>query len=99
MKYKKIGIIADNSRPETHLIAEELAQILSKAAECRVVTTSNENLDLLIVLGGDGFLLHTIHSFFENIPLIYGINYGSVGFLMNDRNRYENIINHIESAE
>lgn len=39
--------------------------------------------DLIIVVGGDGELLHSLHKYMHlNIPF-YGINSGSVGFLMN----------------
>jgi len=43
-----------------------------------------EEADVLITLGGDGFMLETMHTYLEvGIP-IYGIHFGSVGFLMND---------------
>ena len=39
--------------------------------------------DVIIALGGDGFMLETLHKHFKhNIP-IYGINRGTVGFLLN----------------
>jgi NAD+ kinase len=45
-----------------------------------------ENADILIVVGGDGELLHAIHRYMSlNIPF-YGINSGSIGFLMNTPN-------------
>lgn len=40
--------------------------------------------DIVVALGGDGFLLQTLHRLMgRNIP-VYGMNLGSVGFLMND---------------
>lgn len=40
--------------------------------------------DILIPLGGDGFMLETMHAYLDaKIPL-YGIHCGSVGFLMNE---------------
>lgn len=39
--------------------------------------------DYFIVLGGDGFMLRTLHQFLPHQKPIYGINYGSVGFLLN----------------
>lgn len=38
-----------------------------------------------IVLGGDGFMLHTLHTMLDDERVIpaYGINCGTVGFLMN----------------
>lgn len=42
--------------------------------------------ELIIVIGGDGTLLHALHQYMHlNIPF-YGINAGSLGFLMNDLN-------------
>lgn len=47
-----------------------------------------EEADAVVVLGGDGFLLQTLHSMLdrERIVPVYGVNLGTVGFLMN-RNR------------
>jgi NAD+ kinase len=42
------------------------------------------DVDVIIVIGGDGTLLHALHNYMhKNVPF-YGINAGSVGFLMND---------------
>ena len=42
-----------------------------------------EKADIIIPIGGDGFLLKNLHNYNElNIPF-FGINYGSIGFLMN----------------
>lgn len=43
-----------------------------------------EESDLIIVIGGDGSMLHALHKYMDlDIPF-YGINSGSVGFLMNN---------------
>ena len=54
-------------------------------------------VDIVIMLGGDGFALRTIHKFIHFNPKFYGINYGTFGFLMNnksilDSDNFENII-------
>ncbi len=41
-----------------------------------------EETSTVVALGGDGFLLHTLHSL-HNSKRIYGINCGGLGFLMN----------------
>ncbi len=42
-----------------------------------------EEAEVIVALGGDGFVLHCLHEYMKyNIP-IYGINRGTVGFLMN----------------
>lgn len=43
-----------------------------------------EEADVIIALGGDGLMLATLHSVLDNPKPIYGMNRGSVGFLMND---------------
>ena len=43
-----------------------------------------ERASVIVALGGDGFMLQTLHTFLgRNVP-IYGMNFGSVGFLMNE---------------
>ena len=43
-----------------------------------------EQADVIVALGGDGFMLQTLHRFMKNRIPIYGMNRGSVGFLMNE---------------
>ena len=46
-----------------------------------------DNGDVIVVLGGDGFMLEAIKSHMsQNLPL-FGLNYGSIGFLMNSTNK------------
>lgn len=45
-----------------------------------------ETADVIVALGGDGFMLQTLHRFMESGTPIYGMNRGTVGFLMNDFN-------------
>ncbi|TNM65141.1 NAD kinase [Aliirhizobium smilacinae] len=40
--------------------------------------------DIIVALGGDGFMLQTLHETITSGPRVYGMNRGSVGFLMND---------------
>ncbi|MPT48195.1 MAG: NAD kinase [Sphingobium sp.] len=44
------------------------------------------NADMLIVLGGDGFMLQMLHKMLENrrVMPVFGMNLGTVGFLMNE---------------
>jgi len=39
---------------------------------------------VIVALGGDGFMLQTLHAFLGREKPIYGMNFGSIGFLMND---------------
>lgn len=43
-----------------------------------------EQADVIVALGGDGFMLETLHRFMDQGTPIYGMNRGSIGFLMNE---------------
>jgi len=43
-----------------------------------------EEAEVIVALGGDGFMLQTLHRFMDLRVPVYGMNRGSVGFLMND---------------
>ena len=43
-----------------------------------------EDADYIVALGGDGFILKSLHNYMKLNKPIYGMNFGSVGFLMND---------------
>lgn len=43
-----------------------------------------DEADTIIALGGDGLMLQTLHHFINSDKPIYGMNRGSVGFLMNE---------------
>jgi len=45
---------------------------------------SLEEAEAIVVLGGDGFMLHALHTYMERGLPIYGMNRGTVGFLMNE---------------
>ena len=47
--------------------------------------TEAELADIIIPIGGDGILLKSLHDFNELNKPFFGINYGSVGFLMNSK--------------
>ena len=42
-----------------------------------------EEAEVIVALGGDGFMLETLHRFMTRGTAIYGMNRGSVGFLLN----------------
>ena len=46
------------------------------------ILTPNKS-NLFIVIGGDGFMLHSIKKFYKYKKPFYGINSGNYGFLMN----------------
>ena len=88
-KFEKIAIIHQSTAESTQ-IAEQLRKCFS--------SVTPENSDLIIVIGGDGSLLHALHNYMGlNIPF-YGINSGSVGFLMNNFH-IENFFTNIQQAK
>lgn len=66
--------------------------------EQRYTNTSPEEADVLVPLGGDGFMLQTLHRHMELDKPIYGMRAGSVGFLLNEA-RVDNLLDRIVAAE
>ncbi|HEC91322.1 MAG TPA: NAD kinase, partial [Alphaproteobacteria bacterium] len=62
--------------PEAQEAAGRLAEIYP--------TVEAAKADVIVALGGDGFMLHTLHKFMDLEKPIFGMNRGSVGFLMNE---------------
>ncbi len=46
--------------------------------------SARDEADVIVALGGDGFMLQTLHESMDGPQSIYGMNRGSVGFLMNN---------------
>ena len=57
-----------------------------------------ENADIIVALGGDGFMLQTLHSTEHLAAPVYGMNRGTVGFLMNKYNEND-LVERLEAAE
>ncbi len=64
---------------DTPEAVEACARLNARYAGCEP-----ERAELIVALGGDGFMLETLHRFMPRRLPIYGMNRGSVGFLMND---------------
>jgi len=61
----------------------EAAQAAASELRRRYGVTNPGEADVVVPLGGDGFMLETLHRFVgEGVP-IFGMHRGSVGFLMN----------------
>ncbi|MEM1052419.1 MAG: NAD kinase [Pseudomonadota bacterium] len=56
--------------------------------------------DAAVVLGGDGFMLHTLHKMLDSRRIVpaYGMNRGTVGFLMNRYDNRANVTRRLEKA-
>ena len=64
----------------------------------RYGSVSAEEADVLVALGGDGMMLETLHRSLPSAKPIYGMNRGSVGFLMNDYHE-EDLVERVAAAE
>ena len=51
--------------------------------EKRLIISSIAKSDVILVLGGDGFMLQTLKKFYKYKKPFYGVNTGNYGFLMN----------------
>ena len=74
-KFERIAFVASDV-PE----AVEARKALIK----RYGKTDPADADAIVALGGDGLMLQTLHRFINDKIPTYGMNRGSVGFLMND---------------
>jgi len=74
--------------------AEEARAVLAQ----RYGSAPLEQADVIVALGGDGFMLSTLYATQElDIP-VYGMNRGTVGFLMNEY-REDDLIERLNAAE
>ncbi len=89
MEFKTIGFVA------------------SRHAEAKAALKALKNLydhvdpgkaDVVVALGGDGFMLRALHEQMERGTPVYGMNRGSVGFLMNEY-REDDLVARLERAE
>jgi NAD+ kinase len=71
----KIAIVASETE-EAKLAARQLAE--------RYGDVPLGDADVVVALGGDGLMLQTMHQLMGSGKPIFGMNRGSVGFLMND---------------
>jgi NAD+ kinase len=71
--------------PHVAFVASEAepAQQALKELRTRYGTIEPQRADVVVPLGGDGFMLETLHRFVASGKPIFGMHRGSVGFLMN----------------
>jgi NAD+ kinase len=97
MRPKTIGLIAHTGKEGVAELTRTLASELERAKlivlletetaalaglpDGRSVADLGREADLLVVLGGDGTILHTVGQLRENIKPVFGINMGALGFL------------------
>jgi len=81
MKIRKAGIILKKGFKKPREIGEEVINWFSEKGVKTVIDKVTKDLDILIILGGDGTLLHIADKASRYQIPVMGINLGGLGFL------------------
>ena len=74
MTHKKLAFLSSDL-PEASSVREKL---IARYGNC-----SPTEADVIVAIGGDGFMLETLRTTLDRNAAIFGMNCGTVGFLMN----------------
>jgi NAD+ kinase len=88
-RFDKVAFVA-SSTPE--------AQEAEAALRAHYTSVEPDEADVVVALGGDGLMLQTLHRFMGTGKPIYGMNKGSVGFLMNEFGT-DDLLKRLDEAE
>src|SRR3989337_1853891 len=88
-RFSKIAFVASDTKE---------AEAARKALAGRYGTVAPASADAIVALGGDGLMLQTMHRHLNSRIPIYGMNRGSVGFLLNDYSE-DGLLERLEAAE
>ena len=88
------------AEPRIHFTASDApdAQAALATLVARYGQAPREAADFIVALGGDGHMLRTLHEAIDLHAPVYGMNRGTVGFLMNDYAE-ENLPERLAAAE
>ena len=84
----RIHFVASQIKP-----AGEAAELMMK----RYGQYDVDEADVIVALGGDGFMLRTLHRFIRKDLPVFGMKIGNVGFLMN-RYSEDDLMQRLEAA-
>ncbi len=87
--YEKMAFVASES---------ESAQEALAALTSRYPDTPLKSADVIVALGGDGFMLQTLHQNMQHGLPLFGMKRGTVGFLMNAY-REDDLLDRINRAQ
>ncbi len=73
--HKKLAFMASSA---------PIAQQAQKMLGDQYGSVAPDEADIIVALGGDGFMLETLHNTQDLPAPVYGMNRGTVGFLMNN---------------
>lgn len=85
----KVTFVSSGSKESEH--ARDV--LISRYGNC-----PTDEADVIVALGGDGLMLETLHNVMDSGIPVYGMNFGSIGFLMNDYGA-ENLAERLSNAE
>lgn len=81
-----------------HFTASESPEALAALDKLRAsYGDADDDASVIVALGGDGFMLQTLHFYLGRDVPIYGMNFGSIGFLMNEY-RDDGLAERLEAA-
>ena len=88
------------ARERVHFMASASASAQAALAEVtgRYGQAPLTEADVVVAIGGDGYMLHTLHAMTESALPVYGMKTGNVGFLMN-RFVAEGLLERLDAAE
>ena len=86
MSKPRIAFLASTAAPAQAALAQLVARHGQHAPE---------EADILCPLGGDGFMLHTLHRHAELGLPVFGLKLGTVGFLMNQHRPDDDLVQRI----
>ena len=89
MARPKIAFMASNATPAKAALAELIAAHGNAPLD---------KADVIVALGGDGFMLQALHATQHLSAPVYGMNRGTVGFLMNEYHE-DDLLFRLEAAE
>ena len=79
--------------------SDAIKAMAAKKQLCAMYENVNINdADIIVALGGDGFMLQILRANVGNGKLIYGMNRGTIGFLMNEYDS-KNLIERLENSQ
>jgi NAD+ kinase len=77
----KIAVVATPGRPDVVGDAAQRVEVAAAAAGVAIGTPEDGDLDLVVVVGGDGTMLRALRTTLGTGTPVFGINFGRVGFL------------------
>jgi len=83
--FSRVCVLANREARECAAAEKALRERLTKDGFSLVPEPRDGEADVLVVLGGDGFLMEVLRRFDFPVTPIFGVNFGTVGFHMNSQ--------------